>query len=61
MNKIAAIFVVLMAASGGAYAADQVVYQEAPAGYDWSGAYVGIFAGWAHNESTATDITRRRV
>ncbi|MBW3095960.1 outer membrane protein [Pseudohoeflea coraliihabitans] len=27
------------------------------AGYDWRGSYVGIFAGWAHNRTTATDIS----
>jgi outer membrane immunogenic protein len=25
--------------------------------YDWSGVYVGVFGGWAHNRTTATDIT----
>jgi outer membrane immunogenic protein len=25
--------------------------------YDWSGIYVGVFGGWAHNRTKATDIT----
>ena len=25
--------------------------------YDWSGVYVGVFGGWAHNRTEATDVT----
>jgi len=45
--------------SGYALAADAVVDEVVVVdqAYDWSGVYVGVFGGWAHNRTEATDIT----
>ena len=47
-----------LGATGYALAADlaeEVVIVDSA--YDWSGVYVGVFGGWAHNRTKATDIT----
>ena len=42
-----------------AFAADAVVEEVVivDGAYDWSGVYVGVFGGWAHSRTEATDIT----
>jgi outer membrane immunogenic protein len=42
-----------------AFAADAVVEEVVivDSAYDWSGVYVGVFGGWAHSRTKATDIT----
>lgn len=57
MNRIIA-FSLLMGWSSVAMAADAGLPMEvAPVGYDWSGGYAGVFVGWGHSRTTATDIT----
>src|SRR5690606_21866126 len=29
---------------------------EAPSGFNWTGGYVGVFGGWAHSRTKATDV-----
>lgn len=48
----------LLGSSSVAFAADPGMPMEMPpVAYDWSGAYLGVFGGWAHNRTKATDIT----
>lgn len=48
----------LLATSGFANAADVVVEDVVvvDGAHDWSGVYVGVFGGWAHSRTKATDI-----
>jgi outer membrane immunogenic protein len=61
MKRLFVASALLLAAAGHSAAADLIgggVAPEAPVAsyYDWSGAYVGAFGGWAHARTKATDI-----
>lgn len=59
MKKLIISSLVFAAMIGSASAADvdrAEVVQQSPTGYDWSGAYIGLFGGWARGKTSATDI-----